>query len=235
MQDPSPRVAVNQFLRLCNERRFDEATRYLDIPRQRAPLLRDLSILRRLKLILEQTDLQVFNQPSRCVSGHTRCGSSEPSDLVITVIPSFIPEAPIRLMCRLTEDGTWQWMFSRGTLERIRHLCLVRESVVRFRQDSLPLVLRRLSEALKHRLELTRWKMDHRDTLMQATLGQRLSRLAAFVVALVLFLSTLGHFAAECLNAFVGFTGGETFSWPGADPASVEVGVAAGRRSAGVV
>jgi hypothetical protein len=271
MQDLSPRAAVNQFLRLCNEQRFDEATGYLDIPRQRAPFLRNVYVVKRLKLLLEQMGPLAIRPTSRDADGGTR---------IVTVIPTFTSETPIRLLCRLTEDGSENWVFSRGTLERIHQRLSDSEFEVAMRQDSPPpprlsafrcallvlvsgvgvalpeflqrsgestqisvwgsslaalsLALWRRPAAFKHRLMLRRWRIGHRASHTQATLGQRVARLAAFAVALTLFLSTLGHLAAEYLEAFAGVAGVDVFSWPVADPGTEEVGMVASSRLKGV-
>ena len=137
MQDQSPRAAVDQFLRLCDQQRFCEATRYLDIPRQQVPFQRNVSIVRRLKLLLERMGPFAFRQISRDAGDATEWREVDPSSVIVTISPTLFSGPPIRLMCRLTKDGSRSWVFSQGTLERIRQLSYDRDLLESLRQDSL--------------------------------------------------------------------------------------------------
>ncbi|WP_081865247.1 mechanosensitive ion channel family protein [Chondromyces apiculatus] len=107
----SPRASMREFLRLSREGRYEEATRYLDVPsRANGP-----ELAQRLRAVLER---HVWIEPAEL----SPLSLGDPKDGAgveeVGTIATATKKEPVRLV-RKVEGGAARWVFSRATVERV--------------------------------------------------------------------------------------------------------------------
>jgi len=116
VDEASPRAALTEFLRLAAENRYDEAARYLDVPKARSG--EGPRLARRLKAVLDRhiwIDLETI---SREAPGSLKDGLL-PAYEQVGQIPFGRRAEPVRLFRRAATGGTPAWVFSRTTVEHV--------------------------------------------------------------------------------------------------------------------
>ena len=112
----SPRAAITEFLELCDRGRYDDAARFLELPRGRT---RDGSELaRRLDAVLDRRVLLDLDSLSPLATGDTQDALPKGVDQVaeITIDEDAAPQS-VRIT-RTRKKGA-AWMFTRDTVEHV--------------------------------------------------------------------------------------------------------------------
>ena len=112
----SPRTALAEYFALCNDGRFDEAARYLDLPaglEGQGPQL-----ARRLKAALDHFLWIDLEKVSALPGGVQGDGFPPEVDEIGAITIDHGKREPVRLVRRERPDGP-QWAFSRATVARV--------------------------------------------------------------------------------------------------------------------
>ncbi|HEY8944568.1 MAG TPA: mechanosensitive ion channel family protein, partial [Polyangiaceae bacterium] len=116
----SPRAAVEAFLDLCRDERFEEASKYLELSAAQRPRAAELA--KRFKRVLDRHAWIDLSSVSGAPEGASNDGMAPNVDELATVPAGAGRTDPVRLV-RFAhgaggENGV-RWMFSRGTVNRI--------------------------------------------------------------------------------------------------------------------
>lgn len=113
----SPRASVSQFLELARLSRWDEASRFLEIPRGVATVPPVLA--RRLKAVLDRHAWIELGTLSPRSTGNLDDGLPPALEQIAEIPgPAGVPE-PVRLVRRDDPRGEARWVFSESTVRRI--------------------------------------------------------------------------------------------------------------------
>jgi MscS family membrane protein len=110
----SPRAAVAEYLSLCQQGRFEEAARYLDLP----DASRSAELARKLKSVLDQAALLDLERISPSSLGREEDTLPAGVDDVTVLHDGPGAAQPVRMSRHLLAEGP-RWQFSRNTVERI--------------------------------------------------------------------------------------------------------------------
>lgn len=113
----SPRMALQNYLRLAEAKDWEGAAEYLAVPR--AEKDRADQLARRLKIVLDQRLALNVATVSASAVGDTTDGDADGDRIGVIVGPSG-REEPVR-MVRVSGSGPTRWVFSAGTVEDIDH------------------------------------------------------------------------------------------------------------------
>jgi MscS family membrane protein len=117
VDEGSPRAAVAEFLRLCRADRFEDAARYLDVPKAR--LAEGAELARRLKAVMDRHAWVDLETISAIATGDTKDGIPLAFEGIASIPKAGGGTEPLRLFRRAAVGGTPAWVVSRTTVEHI--------------------------------------------------------------------------------------------------------------------
>ena len=111
----SPRAAVAAFLELCDRGRYEDAARYLELPRAEAKSGPELA--RRLDAVLDRRVLLDLDSISSLSTGNAEDKLPKGVDQIAEISVDDGEPEPVRLVRRRRPEAAW--VFARETVERI--------------------------------------------------------------------------------------------------------------------